>query len=100
MRMIASIALSIAGLAAAAAPGLADDKSIGQAAGLIGAAPAWAYDQQTQTTWRPYGWVQPAAPSSYGTYAQYRDSAQSGGYAQKGCTYNGGPKIGSGWTCQ
>jgi hypothetical protein len=100
MRKIASIALSIAGLTVTALPGLADDQSIGYAAGTIGSAPAWAYDQQAQTTWRPYGAVQRAAPSSYGAYAQYGDYAQSGGYAQRSCTYTGGPKVGTSWTCQ
>jgi hypothetical protein len=100
MRRIAFIALTIVGLAATAAPGLADDQSISQATGMIGAAPAWANDQQAQPTWRPSGWVQRAAPSPYGPYAQYGNYAQSGDYAQKSCSHAGGPKIGAGRTCQ
>jgi hypothetical protein len=112
MRRIASLALAIAGLTVTALPGLADDQSIGYATGTIGGAPAWAYDQQAQTTWRPYGPVQRTAPSSYGSYAQYNgypqyngyarydDYAQGGGYGQRSCTYSGGPKAATTWTCQ
>jgi hypothetical protein len=99
MRRIASIALAIAGLTVTALPGLADDQSISYASGMIGGAPDRAYGPRAQTTWWPHGIVQQAAPSSYGAYAQYDDYAQSGGYAQRSCTYTGGPKAGTGWTC-
>jgi hypothetical protein len=100
MRRIASIALAIAGLTVTALPGLADDQSLGYATGTIGGAPAWAYDQQAQTTWQPYGAVRRTAPSSYGAYAQYDDNAQRSGYAQRSCTYTGGPKVSTSWACQ
>jgi hypothetical protein len=105
MRRIASIALAIAGLTVTALPGLADDQSISYASGLIGSAPIRAYDQRPQTPWWPRGAAQRAAPSSYGAYAQYGDYAQyddyaqSGAYAPRSCTYTGGPKAGTGWTC-
>jgi hypothetical protein len=99
MRRIATLALAIAGLTVTALPGFADDQTIGYATGMIGGAPAWAYNQQAQTTWWPYGTVQRAAPSSYGAYTQYDDYAQ-GGYAQRSCTYSGGPKVSTAWTCQ
>jgi len=99
MRRIATLALAIAGLTVTALPGFADDQTIGYATGMIGGPPAWAYNQQAQTTWRPYGTVQRADPSSYGTYAQYDDYTQ-GGYAQRSCTYSGGPKVSPTWACQ
>jgi hypothetical protein len=98
MRRIASITLAIAGLTVTALPGLADDQSISYATGMIGA-PFRAYDQQARTTWWPRGGVWRAAPSSYGAYAQYDEPAQSGAYAQRSCTYTGGPKASTGWTC-
>jgi hypothetical protein len=79
MRRIASLALAIAGLTVTALPGLADDQSTG----------------------RPYSAVQRAAPSWYGAYdAPYDDSAQGGGFVQRSCTYSGGPKASTTWTCQ
>src|ERR1700686_1501824 len=96
MRSIVSITLAIAGLTVTALPGLADDQSISYANGMIGGAPFRAYDQQAQTTWWPRGSVRRAAPSSYGAYAQYDDYAQSGAYAQRSCTYSGGPKASTG----
>jgi hypothetical protein len=100
MRRIASIALAVVGLTVTGLPGLADDQSISYATGMIGRAPARAYDPQAWTTWWPHGALQRAAPSSYDAYAQYDDYAQSGVYAQKSCTYPGGPKVGNSWTCQ
>jgi hypothetical protein len=100
MPRIASIAVAIAGLTVTALPGLADDQSLGYATGMIGGTPAWAYDQRAQNTWQPYGAFQRAAPSTYGAYAQYGDYAQSGEYFQRSCTYTGGPKVGTRWTCQ
>jgi hypothetical protein len=104
MRKIASIGFAIAALTVAALPALADDQSIGFATGTIGGAarPVRWDVQQTQATWSPYGAVQRAAPSPYRDYAQYGDYAQSGygGYGQRGCTYTGGPKASTSWTCQ
>ena len=95
MRKIATIGLAAAALTAAVLPALADDQSIGFATGMIGGPPPWAV-QQAQTTWRPYGTVQRAAP--YGDYAQYGDNLQSDPYAPRTCTYSGGPKTGT-WNC-
>jgi hypothetical protein len=105
MRKIASIGFAIVALTATALPALADDQAIGYATGRIGGTPAWSYDRQARTTWWPYG-AQRTAPSSYGAnaqyndYAQYGDYAQGGGYLQRSCTYTGGPKASSNWTCQ
>jgi hypothetical protein len=93
MRKIASIGVAVAALTLAALPALADDHSISFATGMIGnAAPSARWnDRQAQTTRRPNGTVQRAAPSAYGDYAQ------GGGYVQRNCTYVGGPK--GDWTC-
>jgi hypothetical protein len=99
MRNFASIGFAIAALAATALPAAADDQSIDFAAGAIGGgtAPSVRWDaQQAQATRRsPYGGY-----SQYTDYAQYGEPAQSGGYTQGNCTYSGGPKSPTGWTCQ
>jgi hypothetical protein len=98
MRRIASIGLALAGLTVSALPGLADSQSIGLATGMIGGAPAWAYDQQAQVRPAPYGTSWGVGPLSQANPYAYEDYALSGGYAQQNCTYSGGPKS-SDWTC-
>jgi hypothetical protein len=103
MRNFASIGLAIAALAATALPAAADDQSIGFATGTIGGTAPWA---QAQTTRQSYGAMQRFTPVPYGgypqytDYAQYGEPAQNGGYAQGICTYSGGPKSSTSWTCQ
>jgi hypothetical protein len=99
MRQIASIAFAIAALTVTALPVHAEDQSIGFAVGSIGAAAPGPDVQQTHTIPRPDSIVERAAPSPQSTEA-YGGYAGSGGYAQKNCSYTGGPKGGTSWTCQ
>jgi hypothetical protein len=102
MRKIASIGFAIGALTVAALPVHAADQSIGFATGAIGSA-AWPAYQQSQSTWRQHSAVRAApslqvSPEAYGGYA-YGGYAQSDGYAQRNCTYIGGPKSSTSWTC-
>jgi hypothetical protein len=102
MRKIASIGLALAGLTVTALPALADSQAIAYATGMIGGAPAWAYDQQAQFGPTQYGTYWRAAPQ-VGRYAYvdpyaYDGYALSGGYSPRNCTYSGGPKRND-WTC-
>ena len=98
MRNFASIGFAIAALAATALPAAADDQSIGFATGTIGRTAPWArWDaQQAQL----YGAMQRSTPVPYGGYPQYTDYAQYAEPAQGICTYSGGPKSSTGWSCQ
>jgi hypothetical protein len=118
MRKVTSIGFAIGTLTIIALPVHAEDQSIYYATGAIGggARPAYAGDQQAQYTWRRYSAVRPApslrvSPAAYGGYPYGRYSyggypyggypyggyAQSYGYAQRNCTYVGGPK--GDWSC-
>jgi hypothetical protein len=98
MRKIAFIGLATVALTVTALPALADDQSISFATGAIGGAAPPSSVQQAQTTWRPNGAVQSAAPLPYGAYAEDSGYARSGGYDWRNCTYVGGPK-GNNLTC-
>ena len=102
MRKMASIGFAIGALTVAALPVHADDQSIGLATGAIGAGapPAYSYDQQAQTTSRQQNAAQRAEPSLQMTPEAYEGYAQSGEDAQKSCTYIGGPKDSTNWTCR
>jgi hypothetical protein len=101
MRQIASIAVAIAALTVTALPGRADDQSIDFALGTIGgtALPVRGDVPQAPITPRPYSALERGAPALQGTEA-YAGYAQSGGYVQRNCSYSGGPKSGTSWTCQ
>ena len=75
--------------------------SIGFAIGAltVTALPVYAGDQQAQTPWRQYGTYWRAAPWLQTSPEAYAGFAQSGGYAQRSCTYIGGPKGSYNWTC-
>ena len=95
MRKIASIGFAIGALTVTTLPVHADDQSIGSA--------AWPAYQQSQSTWRQHSAVRAApslqvSPEAYGGYA-YGGYTQSDGYAQRNCTYVGGPKSSTSWTC-
>jgi hypothetical protein len=97
MRKIASIGFAIGALTVTALPVHADVQSIGFATGAIGSA-AWPAYQQSQSTWRQHSAVR-AAPSLQVSPEAYGGYAQSDGYAQRNCTYIGGPKSSTSWTC-
>jgi hypothetical protein len=102
MRKMASIGFAIAALSVTALPVHADDQSIGFATGAIGgtAPPTYSYDQQAQTTSRQQNAAQRAEPSLQMSPEAYEGYAQSGEDTQKSCTYIGGPKDSTNWTCR
>ena len=106
MRKLASIGFAMGALTLTALPVHAESQSLYFATGMIGGGgPARAYDQQAQGS-RPYNAYSRVAPrqmntEAYGGYAYvgnpYGGYAQSYGYAQRNCTYVGGPK--GDWAC-
>jgi hypothetical protein len=103
MRKMASIGFAIGALTAFALPAYADDQSIGFATGAIGGGAPSAYsydDQQAQTKSRQQSADQRAEPSLQMSPEAYEGYAQSGEDAQKSCTYIGGPKDSTVWTCR
>jgi len=102
MRQIASICFAMAALTVTALPVHADDQTIDFAVSSIGgeAPPVRRDAPQAQFTPRPYDAGVRAAPSPQMSTEAYGGYAQSFGYAQKNCSYTGGPKGSASWTCQ
>ncbi len=94
MLKIASIGLSIGVFTVIAHPVQAEDQSVYFATGAIGGEPAYARVRA------PYGGY-PYAGYVYGPYGSYAYpyGGYPYGYAQRNCTYVGGPKGSVGWTC-